>query len=103
MKSKLLLCIAILFSTILHAQNNSVSSPDTSGYHLPDYRKLSDIRYGKTDPNEEMDAYIPREYDSAKVIIYIHGGGWSGGDKSADLPAMVIENWLRKGNIFWCP
>ncbi len=38
--------------------------------------------YG-TDPRHVMDVHLPenRSYDSTKVMIYIHGGGWTGGDK----------------------
>ncbi|HVW60809.1 MAG TPA: ChbG/HpnK family deacetylase [Puia sp.] len=56
---------------------------------LPAYRKLSDIAYGP-DRENIMDAYIPGEYADGKVIVYIHGGGWTGGDKG-ELPASLIE------------
>lgn len=39
--------------------------------------------YG-TDPLQKMDIYLPanRSVTATKVIIMIHGGGWTGGDKS---------------------
>lgn len=50
-----------------------------SGYQI--YR---DINYGEKDANV-MDVYIPREAqkrESNGVILFIHGGSWSGGDKA---------------------
>ncbi|MBS1667477.1 MAG: alpha/beta hydrolase fold domain-containing protein [Bacteroidetes bacterium] len=53
------------------------------------YRKLLDVSYG-TDPENKMDVYFPLEYDDARVIVYIHGGGWTGGDKS-EFPESLTE------------
>ena len=72
--------------------NNPASS---TGYNLPSYRKLSDISYSKADPENVMDAYIPGDYDHARVIVYLHGGGWTGGDK-AEFPKAMIEELVGK-------
>jgi acetyl esterase/lipase len=42
-----------------------------------------DIAYG-SDPAQKMDIYLPanRSSSSTKVIILVHGGAWSSGDKS---------------------
>jgi glycerophosphoryl diester phosphodiesterase len=93
MRCKIFLALTLFITSQIFGQTDS-SAP--SGYHLPPYRKLSDIRYGRADQNQEMDAYIPLEYDSAKIILYIHGGGWSGGDKSSDVPKEVIEELVAK-------
>ncbi len=71
-----------------HRGGPSVSGAE-SREALPSYRKLSDIAYGP-DKENIMDAYIPGEYGDGKVIVYIHGGGWTGGDKK-ELPAALIE------------
>lgn len=43
---------------------------------------MSDVSYGD-DPSQTMDIYLPKYYDTATpVILLIHGGGWSGGDKT---------------------
>ena len=43
---------------------------------------LQNIAYG-TDPLQKMDVYLPGGRSAAtKVMIMIHGGGWSTGDKS---------------------
>src|SRR5665213_1718777 len=83
-----------------HQRNGRVGSgsnnPATStGYNLPSYRKLSDITYSKADPENVMDAYIPSDYDHARVIVYLHGGGWTGGDK-AEFPKAMIEELVGK-------
>ncbi len=48
------------------------------------YEIHRDVRYGEKDLNM-MDVYLPREAykrESNGVILFIHGGSWSGGDKS---------------------
>lgn len=48
------------------------------------YEIHRDVRYGEKDMNL-MDVYLPREaYTSENngVILFIHGGSWSGGDKT---------------------
>lgn len=40
-----------------------------------------DIPYG-TDPNQKLDIYHEKGKTGQPVIIFIHGGGWTNGDKS---------------------
>lgn len=45
---------------------------------------LTDVAYGESE-NEKMDVYIPKravKRGESGAIIFIHGGSWSGGDKS---------------------
>ncbi|MHA4807051.1 glycerophosphodiester phosphodiesterase family protein [Flavitalea flava] len=65
------------------------------GYNLPTYRALRDIAYRKDDKDCYLDAYIPAEYENARVIVYIHGGGWTGGDK-AEFPKPLLEELVGK-------
>jgi acetyl esterase/lipase len=46
-------------------------------------KTILNVSYG-TDPLQGMDIYLPpgRHQDSTKVLIMIHGGGWSAGDKA---------------------
>lgn len=50
-----------------------------------DYDAFHDIQYGDDDRNR-MDIYLPSKLDNmdddVPVFMYIHGGGWTGGDKS---------------------
>jgi acetyl esterase/lipase len=50
---------------------------------------LMNVSYG-SDSRQQMDVYLPaaRNTDSTKVLIMIHGGGWTTGDKS-DFKAFV--------------
>ncbi len=87
-----LVCIA----TGIQAQTTSAdASTKTEAVKLPSYRKLKDVRYSKEDKDNVMDAYIPRDYDNAKVIVYLHGSGWTGGDKK-EFPEVLIEELVGR-------
>ena len=47
-----------------------------------DAQKIRDVSYG-TDARQKMDIYLPagRSSSATPLVILIHGGGWSGGDK----------------------
>ena len=49
----------------------------------PGIKTITDVSYGKADA-QKVDIYLPRAHKSkcTAVVIYIHGGAWSGGDKS---------------------
>lgn len=49
----------------------------------------------------KMDCAFPKESDVAAlpVVIYIHGGGWSGGDRTIGLPFAIA---FARGNYFAC-
>ena len=66
-------------------------------YRNKNYRELKNIKYGNApDDQNKFDAYIPNDLKpGAKVILYIHGGGWSGGDKS-EFPKQLIEELAGK-------
>jgi acetyl esterase/lipase len=49
-----------------------------------------DVSYGN-DPEQKMDVYLPPNRDeNTRMLIIIHGGGWSGGDKS-DFDTYISE------------
>ena len=50
------------------------------------YKIHRDVSYGVSDANK-MDIYLPNKAarrESNGVIVFIHGGSWSGGDKSSE-------------------
>ncbi|MFD3449776.1 alpha/beta hydrolase [Microbacteriaceae bacterium 4G12] len=53
------------------------------------------IAYGKESQKQKLDIYVPKLKTKEKhpVIIYAHGGGWNGGDKSnvVDKPAFFTN------------
>ncbi len=61
----------------------------------PSYRKMLDVPYNLVSSEDVLDVYFPDLYDSAKVIIYLHGGSWTSGDKG-EFPASLIEELVGK-------
>lgn len=66
-------------------------------YKKKTYRELKNIKYGKAPGDENMfDAYFPKDMKpNARVIVYIHGGGWTRGDKD-EFPRQLIEELVGK-------
>lgn len=60
----------------------------------PAYRHLPDVAYGQ-DSYNTFDAYIPEGKDNPRVIVYLHGGGWTGGDKK-EFPVAMIDELVGK-------
>jgi arylformamidase len=60
----------------------------------------SNIAYGP-DPDQRYDLYRPTNTDNAPLILMVHGGGWSFGDK--DMGRVVdnkVDRWLPRGIAF---
>ena len=61
---------------------------------------MMDVAYG-SDKKQRLDVYLPSNPKNASVIVMVHGGAWSKGDKRMD---RVVENkaarWNPKGVIF---
>ncbi|MFZ1452005.1 MAG: alpha/beta hydrolase [Ferruginibacter sp.] len=88
MKLKNLFPVAILFLLL------SVSCNKSDTFITPTPTPVAEtitmnVAYG-TDPLQKMDIYLPANRSTAttKVLIMIHGGGWTGGDK-ADFTVFV--------------
>lgn len=90
----LILCSVILLVTIVDsAAQRKVKIP---------FIKVPDIKYAtypKTNPIlNSLDVYLPRMGSNSPVIIYVHGGGWTEGDK-ADLNYKA-GYFTEKGYVF---
>lgn len=49
-----------------------------------DFRKITDIRYGQVGDHELLlDLYLPNGVAQPPLLVYVHGGAWSGGTKNA--------------------
>ncbi|MFC5824596.1 alpha/beta hydrolase fold domain-containing protein [Nonomuraea insulae] len=46
------------------------------------YITYSDVAYASGGSQQVLDLYVPKGVRRVPVIVYIHGGGWSAGDKS---------------------
>lgn len=66
----------------------------------PEVRVLRDLAYG-AQARQRLDVYLPAQPKNAPVILMVHGGGWSRGDKNV---RGVVENkvarWVGRGFIF---
>ncbi len=94
----LTIVVLIFFNCSKETANEEASNGlDTSKY----YEKLN-LSYG-TDVNQKLDLYLPANRSlSTKIVILVHGGGWSAGDKSdmnpikdllrSDFPNLAIAN-----------
>jgi len=54
---------------------------------------------GNANPKQMVDLMLPKKPSSDKplpVVVYIHGGGWVGGDRKGSLGALV--GWVKSGN-----
>ena len=74
--------ILILFFVLSCTTNNLEDSENIEGTNPLEYLENLDVSYGD-DSDQKFDIYLPpnRTLDT-KVIILVHGGGWSAGDKS---------------------
>lgn len=62
---------------------------------IPQPEIIRDLAYG-TQVKQKLDLYLPanRSSDTTKLLIFIHGGGWTEGDK-ADFNASITEMQKR--------
>ncbi len=54
----------------------------------------AEYSYG-SDPAQKLDLYLPAAGPSAPLVIVIHGGGWTHGDKHAPAVGAVPADFLR--------
>ncbi len=61
-----------------------------------------DVTYGQAGGTDlKLDLYYPKA-DSKKpraIAVYVHGGGWTGGDKAGGAGALAIPELLKRGYL----
>lgn len=63
-------------------------------------RVLRDLAYGH-DPAQRYDVYAPAQARHLPLIVMVHGGGWSNGDKgNPGLATPKAAYWLPRGHVF---
>ena len=61
---------------------------------------MKDIEYGRAgNTSLRLDAHVPAGAGPYPVVIVVHGGGWSGGDKAVDLDPVLGP--LSNGQFTW--
>lgn len=91
-KSKLLIviCSFLLFACSIKDDN---SIPNTNTLDPAQYYQELDVAYGN-DAKQTFDIYLPADRENTtKVMVLVHGGGWSGGDKSE---MELFKNFVRQ-------
>ena len=93
MKKAVMLLMLVLVSATTHAQEASIS---LAARLESDYRIVPNITYLTASNYEaKLDLYITRTLDKPlPTLIWIHGGGWTGGTKEA---ATGIPAYLAMG------
>ena len=87
---RLIICISISF--LAAAAAISAETNKTSALAAPDFR---DVKYGSHERNV-LDLWRAKSSIPAPLLVYIHGGGWRGGDKSA-IPPQLLNLMLEHG------
>jgi acetyl esterase/lipase len=86
MPRRLVLLVMLATGALAATSAGATTARRTSGSALEvaTGRTLLDLQYAKVSTWDELDLYLPRRRTSpAPLVIYIHGGGWRTGDKSA--------------------
>ena len=58
---------------------------------------LIDLAYDDASAQQRLDLYLPAATGPSPVIIYLHGGGWVGGDKASPDDVAVIAPLVEHG------
>ena len=89
-----ILACGLLFAglPILQAQN-SVPAPGSSGPGVQGARELCDIPYvSGGDARQRLDLYLPAAgVPPRPLVVWVHGGGWTGGDKNNCPAKWLVE------------
>lgn len=95
-------CLVFFLSAFITQADSQTAISNTGLPAIPNkestkplYRELLNISYSKDDAENILDAFIPIDYTHAKVIVYLHGSGWTGGDKN-EFPALLIDELVGK-------
>lgn len=87
------MCIFSLFSCV---KDPVINNEDHGGDTTIAERIIMDTAYG-SDPKEKMDIYLPSNRNQhTKLLIIIHGGGWTSGDKSDGAYTQAIQLFRQK-------
>jgi acetyl esterase/lipase len=88
--------LLVLFGSIAHADPlpASQSLPESSRFGAA--IEYKNIAYAHDNPVQTFDLYLPAKHDPTPLplIFWIHGGGWSGGNKDGiEVPYLVKQGY----------
>ena len=77
------------------AKDSPQKPPSQEAVLAKDTIVLADVPYGKDD-KQRLDVYAPKGVKHAPVVVFVHGGEWTRGDKSAVSfkPKFLNENGI---------
>ncbi|MEO6739115.1 MAG: alpha/beta hydrolase [Chthoniobacteraceae bacterium] len=92
-----LVALSLVTTAALFAEEKSGRKPMPPVGHVPDSLELkADQPYAANDnPWQAVDLYLPKHRATEKplpVVVYIHGGGWSGGSRRGGGPALLAAS-----------
>ncbi|MEE9331200.1 MAG: alpha/beta hydrolase [Methylophilaceae bacterium] len=80
-------------------QSNEADAPSAVIPMVSGVKIIKDVAYGDH-KKQSMDIYVPENVSSAPIILMLHGGGWSSGDKGDALIYInKVNRWVPKGFI----
>lgn len=63
----------------------------------PSGKRFADIAYGDLSPRQVLDLYLPDAAAPHRLVVFVHGGGFSSGNRRAANPRAVINAGLERG------
>src|SRR5438105_9908071 len=79
----LLLFVALHFDSFSTSRIAGNGKPAGRPVSRPQHSRVEhDVRYDNTSNLNTMDLYIPEVIGDHPILIFVHGGGWTGGDKN---------------------
>jgi acetyl esterase/lipase len=58
---------------------------------------LTDLAYDDASAQQRLDLYLPAAAGPSPVVVYLHGGGWVGGDKASPDDVALIAPLVEHG------
>ena len=101
MRKKTLAPVGLMVAAFLVGPGSALAQLDDTevwASHVTNqYRVVPNVTYGLANNWEtKLDLYLPRDADTpTPVLLYIHGGGWVGGTKEANV--LRLLPWLEMG------
>ena len=88
------LFFVIVITTALSCSNEKITNESTPEIDPSEYYEELNISYGE-DSNQKFDLFLPpNRTANTKIMILVHGGGWSSGDKD---DMNYLKDLLRQG------